>query len=139
MHYEIFVKGFKINKLNFQINEKPWKGWGVVLWRVVSSNMIIDIRCLKTQKYHIIFKILQIHWIHVNAFISLIIFAQKFTTYYNINELGKKLGKVKNSLIANHRVIWINIIRKNGSICERQTTQYCPFISLYCRSGVFAC
>lgn len=67
MHYEIFVKGFKINKLNFQINEKTVEGVGVVLWRVVSSNMIIDIRCLKTQKYHIIFKILQIHWIHVNA------------------------------------------------------------------------
>lgn len=66
MHYEIFVKGFKINKLNFQINEKTVEGVGVVLWRVVSSNMIIDIRCLKTQKYHI-FKILQIHWIHVNA------------------------------------------------------------------------
>lgn len=31
MHYEIFVKGFKINKLNFQINEKPWKGWGGVV------------------------------------------------------------------------------------------------------------
>lgn len=88
MHYEIFVKGFKINKLNFQINEKTVEGVGVVLWRVVSSNMIINIRCLKTQKCHI-FKILQIHWIHVNAFISLIIFAQKFTTYYNINELGK--------------------------------------------------
>lgn len=37
-----------------------------------------------------------------------------YCPYYNINELGKKLGKVKNSLIANHRVIWINIIRKNG-------------------------
>lgn len=63
MHYEIFVKGFKINKLNFQINEKTVEGVGVVLWRVVSSNMIIDIRCLKTQKYHIF----KIHWIHVNA------------------------------------------------------------------------
>lgn len=28
--------------------------------------------------------------------------------------IRKKLGKVKNSLIANHRVIWINIIRKTG-------------------------
>lgn len=28
--------------------------------------------------------------------------------------IREKLGKVKNSLIANHRVIWINIIRKTG-------------------------
>lgn len=115
MHYEIFVKGFKINKLNFQINEKPWKGWGVVLWRVVSSNMIIDIRCLKTQKYHI-FRILQIHWIHVNAFISLIIFAQKFTTYYNINELGK--NKVKS------RILWLLITESFESISSEKTGPY---------------
>lgn len=46
--------------------------------------------------------------------IYFIIFPLKFTTYYDIIELGKKLNKVKNSLIANHRVIRINISRKSG-------------------------
>lgn len=41
-------------------------------------------------------------------------------------------------MIPNYRVILINISR-NWSICESNTIHYCPFTSLLCGAGVFAC
>lgn len=77
--------------------------------------MIIDIRCLKTQKYHI-FKILQIHWIHVNASFLLSFLPRNFTTYYNINELGKNWVK--------SRILWLLITESFESISSEKTGPY---------------